>query len=376
MRKKIAILVSILLLFLCSCVDNERVIEDTPPMEEISPLPELDSVPSISDRPSIGDVIPNKQPQIVFDESSIDSIREYFKLQGNENLWIRLVSSSRNLIKLEIGDNPKVEISLYNQNSISTRTQYVYSKGEYTIQYRCMNTQMSCDVNIGDLAFKYDGTTNSKVFTTVDDESLFMSDEVLQDVFEESLQAFQLERDTNSILDSKHLKMVQQMLLSSYFVQDTLIDEDTLTLIQPILIQSQLFELPISYVHNASSLWIMGDMVLHIFVDAYNHVSGTYYVQEVVPMEYEYMGQWITRDVVLSCDRGVFMVSLEGDSSFNYSYQDGGLLLNGYEYFSKLEEEIFLESILPKMVEFYDTYNENCPLMEQLIQEIKDVLED
>lgn len=380
MRKNLRILGIILLLFLSACVDNERVIENVPMAEEKDPFLELGNVP-IPDRNMIGDIIPNRAPQIEFDEGILVSIKEYFEMQGSENLLVRLIDSSRNHTRIELGDNPRVEFSLYNQSSISMHTYYTYTNEEYSISYSCVNAQKSCMVNVvglSNVSFEYDGATNTKVFSKIEDELVYQNDILLQNAFEESFIGFNLEREENAVLNSANLKMVQQMLLSSYYVQETLIDESTLSLIQPLLIQSQLFSLPLSYIHTSSSAWIMGDVILNIFVDAYNQVNGTYYVQEVIPIEYEYMGQWIIRDVVLLCDRGRFSVSLDGISSFYYEYypEEGSLLLNGSDYFTREEESIFVESALPSMLEFYSKYYEYCVPMEQLIVEIQGVLKD
>lgn len=380
MRKKLRILGIILLFLLSACVDNERVIENVPMVEEKGPFLELESVP-LPDVNRVEDVLPNRAPQVEFDESILTSIKEYFEMQGSENLLVRLVSSNHNQIKIELGSNPKVEVGIYNQNTMSMRTYYTYINNDYTIHYSCKNAQQSCLIDVegpSSLSFEYDGTTNTKMFSKVEDESIYLEDILLQSAIEESFVGFSLEREENVILDSYNLKIIQQMLLSSFFVQETLIDENTLSLLQPLLIQSQLFDLPLSYIYNASSLWVMGDMVLYIFVDAYNRVNGTYYVQESIPIEYEYRGQWIIRDVVLSCDRGMFSLYLDGIPSFQYEYnrENDVLLLNGNEYFSKEEEAIFLNSVLTSMQEFYSIYHEYCALMEQLIIEIKGVLEN
>lgn len=378
MRKKQQCLGLVLLLLLAGCVRVE------PPEEEIVPevttVPPLENVPDLSGSDTdVSPVVPNNQPQIEFDKGFTTVLQNYFEMKGDSSIPIQLRNASQNNVKVELGVNPLVSISLYNQSIFSVSAKYEYKEENIRVLYRFSNVSEEYQVDIIEpvsLSFQYERAKDLKHFKSTEDEELFLSSEVLPTIFANSWEAFEKERMENTLLQSETQKIIKEMMLSSYQVQDILITKEQIAKLQPLLIKSQVYAMPLSYIYNASTLWVMGDINLQIRINAENAISANYYAQMEVPIAYTLGGKEVERLLLLSCENGVYSLRLAENDSFYYSYfvDEERLLLNGREYFDEQEEVLFVEQALGVMQEFYHKYHEYNPKMKQLIADIEAVL--
>lgn len=378
MRKKQKCFGLVLLLLLAGCVRVEQPEEEIIP--EVTTAPPLENVPDLPGSDTdVSPIVPNNQPQIEFDKGFTSVLQNYFEMKGNSSIPIQLRNASLNNVKVELGVNPVVSISLYNQSIFSVSAKYEYREENFCVLYRFSNVSEEYQVDIIEpvpLSFRYERAKDLKHFKSTEDEELFQSSKVLPTVFINSWEAFEKERTENMLLQSETQKIIKEMMLSSYQVQDVLITKEQISKIQPMLIKSQIYAMPLSYIYNASTLWVMGDVNLQIRIDAENAISASYYVQVEVPIVYTLEGKEIQRWLLLSCENGVYSLRLAENDSFYYSYfvDEERLLLNGREYFDEQEELLFVEQSLGVMQEFYRKYHEYNPKMKQLIADIEAVL--
>lgn len=166
------------------------------------------------------------------------------------------------------------------------------------------------------------------------------------------------------------------MMLSSYHKQAILFDKEIIQKLQPLLIESQIYTLPLSYIYNVSTLWIMGEVQLRLTRLENRKVLSSYYAEEAVTISYTLNALNVEQAVLLAYENGQFTLSLEGNEDFYYTYEPTKnlLLLNGKEYFEKEEEFLFLEQASMLMGEFYNKYNGYTDKMESLISEIESAL--